>query len=200
MRILVVGGTGTIGSAIVQELSPRHDVLIATRRGGDFAVDMTSEQSIRNMFEKVGKCDAVAIASGTVHFAPFAEMTAAEYQIGLNDKLMGQINIVLIGRKYIQDEGSFTLSSGILSDDPIRTGSSASMVNAAIDGFVKAAAIEMPRCMRINAVNASVVTEALDVYGSYFRGFPSVPAAKVALAFSKSIEGVQTGQVYRVWN
>jgi NAD(P)-dependent dehydrogenase (short-subunit alcohol dehydrogenase family) len=113
---------------------------------------------------------------------------------------MGQVNIVLIGREYIQDQGSFTLISGILSDDPIRTGSSASMVSAAIDGFVKAAAIEMPRGIRINAVNASVIAEAMDVYGPYFLGFPSVPASKVALAFSKSIEGAQTGQVYRVWN
>jgi NAD(P)-dependent dehydrogenase (short-subunit alcohol dehydrogenase family) len=200
MRIVVVGGTGTIGSAIVQELSSRHDVLIATRQGIDVSVDMTSEKSIRSMFEKVGKCDAVAIASGTVHFAPFADMTAAEYQIGLNDKLMGQVNIVLIGREYIEDQGSFTLISGILSEDPIRTGSSASMVNAAIEGFVKAASIEMPRGMRINAVNATVVSEAMDVYGPYFRGFTSVPAAKVALAFSKSIEGAQTGQVYRVWD
>lgn len=200
MRIVVIGGTGTIGSAIVKELSSRHEVLVATRRGGDVAVDVTSEDSIRAMYEAVGRCDAVALASGSVHFAPLSAMTSAHYFTGLNDKLMGQIRAVLLGLDYVQDGGSFTLISGILSDDPIKTGTSASMVNGAIDAFVKAAAIEMPRGIRINAVSASVVTEALDAYGSYFPGFISVPAAKVALAFSKSMEGAQTGQVYRVWS
>jgi NAD(P)-dependent dehydrogenase (short-subunit alcohol dehydrogenase family) len=200
MRIIVVGGTGTIGSAVVQELSSRHEVIVATRRGGDVSVDVTSEDSIRSLFRAVDRFDAVAFAAGAVHFVPFAEMTAVNYQVGLKDKLMGQVNIVLIGREYIQDNGSFTLISGILSDDPIRTGSSASMVNGAIDGFVRGAAIEMPRGIRINAVSASVVTEAMESYGPYFRGYVSVPTAKVALAFSKSIEGAQTAQIYRVWN
>ncbi|HEY2811254.1 MAG TPA: short chain dehydrogenase [Rhabdochlamydiaceae bacterium] len=200
MKIVVIGGTGRIGSAIVKELSPRHEVLIASRHDGDVTVDVTSEKSIRSLFEKVGACDAVAMASGTVLFEPFEEMTPEKYQVGLKDKLMGQVNIVLIGRDYLKDTGSFTLISGVLSEDPIQTGSSASMVNAAIDGFVKAAAIEMPRNIRINAVSATVVEEAMDVYAPYFRGFIAVPAAKVALAFSKSIEGLQTGQIYRVWN
>jgi NAD(P)-dependent dehydrogenase (short-subunit alcohol dehydrogenase family) len=200
MRIVVIGGSGTIGSAIVKELCSHHDVLVATRRGGDVTVDVTSDDSIRAMFEAVGRCDAVVFAAGSVHFAPLSVMTSQHYFKGLNDKLMGQIRTVLIGQEYLQDRGSFTLISGILSDDPIKTGTSASMVNGAIDAFVKAAAIEMPRGIRINAVNPSVVTEALHAYGSYFPGFISVPAAKVAQAFSKSIEGAQTGQVYRVWS
>jgi NAD(P)-dependent dehydrogenase (short-subunit alcohol dehydrogenase family) len=199
MRIIVIGGTGTIGSAIVQELSSRHEVLVASRHGPDIAFDAASEDSIRSLFETAGEFDALAFASGAVHFAPLAEMSPSHYLIGLNDKLMGQVRTVLIGCDYIRDQGSFTLISGILSEDPIRTGSSAAMVNAAIDGFVRGAAIEMPRGIRINAVSATVVSEAMDRYGPYFRGYSPVPAAKVALAFSKSIEGAQTGQVYRVY-
>jgi NAD(P)-dependent dehydrogenase (short-subunit alcohol dehydrogenase family) len=125
-------------------------------------------------------------------------MAAADYEIGLNDKLMGQVNLVLIGRESISDAGSFTLTSGVLDADPIRFGSSASMVNGAINAFVVAAAIEMPRALRINAVSPGVIEEALEGFAPYFRGFEPVPAARAALAYSKSVEGAQTGRIYRV--
>lgn len=194
MRIIIIGGSGTIGSAVVKELSPRHEIIVVGHSNGDIA----SEKSLREMFKKAGKFDAVITTVGNVHFGDFAEMTAEKYQIGLGHKLMGQVNAVLIGREYIQDRGSFTLTSGILNRDPIRTGSSASMVNGAIDGFVIGAAIEMPRGIRINAVSPTVITEAMGTYGSFFRGFVSVPASKAALAYSKSVEGLQTGQIYHV--
>ena len=122
-------------------------------------------------------------------------MTEAEYLIGLRDKLMGQVNLVLIGREFITDGGSFTLTSGILSDEPIRFGSSASMVNAAIDGFVRGAAIELPRGLRVNSVSPTVVSESMPGYAPYFRGFKPIPAAEAALGYVRSGEGAQTGQV-----
>lgn len=198
MKIILVGGTGTIGTAILKELSPRYDIVTAGRKGADLFVDMTSEESIRQMYEQVGEFHAVVVAAGNIHFANFSEMNAEKYQIGLNSKLMGQVNLVLIGRQFISDNGSFTLTSGILSKDPIRSGSSASMVNSAIDGFVRAAAIELTKGIRINAVSPTVLVESMDIYGPYFRGFNPVPAQKVALAYSKSVEGLQTGQVYQV--
>lgn len=198
MKVIVVGGRGLIGSAVVKELSPRHKILIAGHNIGDLICDITSEESIRQMFTQAGDFDAVVMTTGDVHFEDFSQMTAAKYHIGLNDKLMGQVNIVLIGSQFIREKGSFTLTSGILSQDPIRTGSSASMVNAAIEGFVRGAAIELPRQIRINVVSPTVITESMDVHGSYFRGFDPVPVHKAALAYSKSVEGLQTGQVYRV--
>ena len=151
------------------------------------------------MYKKAGKIDAVVIASGSYAFHDFSEMTSDKYYVGLNDKLMGQVNTVLIGREYISDGGSFTLTSGIIGHDPIRGGTSATMVNRAIEGFVVASAIEMPRNLRINVVCASVLKEAMENYAKYFRGFNPVPAATVALAYSKSVEGLQTGQVYKVF-
>jgi len=198
MRVIVVGGKGVIGSAVVKELSERHEVLIAGRSSGDLHCDMTSEVSIRQMYEKAGKFDAVVVTAGMVQFDPFSEMTPAKYQIGLNSKLMGQVNLVLIGSSYIADRGSFTLTSGSLSDDPIKAGSGASMVNGAIDSFTKAVSIELIRGVRINAVSPTIVTESLKDFGGYFIGFESVPAAKAALAYSKSVDGLQTGQIYRV--
>lgn len=198
MKIIVVGGTGTIGRAVVEELASRHEILIVGHHSGALHCDITSEKSIREMYEKAGKFDAVISTAGKIHFEDFSEMSAMKYQIGLNDKLMGQVNLVLIGKEYIHNQGSFTLTSGVLSHDPIRTGSSASMVNGAINSFVKAAAIELPRQIRINAVSPSVIKEAMGTYAPFFRGFKPVSTARAALGYSKSAEGLQTGQIYEI--
>lgn len=196
MKVLIIGGTGAIGQAVVKELSVDHSLIIAARTHGDIQVDITDEKSIEKMYQTAGKIDAVVSTTGQVHFAALSEVN---FQIGLHNKLMGQVNLVLIGLKYLNDSGSFTLTSGILSHDPIRYGASASMVNGAIDSFVKAAAIELPRNIRINAISPTVLTESMDKFGEYFKGYESVPAEKVALAYRKSIDGAQTGMVYKIW-
>ncbi len=198
MKIIVIGASGTIGQAITAELKPRHEIVTAGSKSGDVQVDITDKQSIETMYKAVKDVDAVVVATGKLHFGDFMEMSEAEYQIGLQNKLMGQVNLVLIGRNYLNDNGSFTLISGILNHDPIRYGSSAAMVDGAVDGFVKGAAIEMPRGIRINVVSPTVIEESLETYAPYFRGFQAVSRAQAALAYSKSVEGLQTGQVYRV--
>ena len=198
MRVLVVGASGTIGRAIVAELEQRHEVIAAGRSSGDVRTDITDSEAIRAMFESVGSVDALVSATGKVKFALFEDMGTDDYELGLKDKLMGQVDLVLIGRDYLSDGGSFTLTTGVLDRDPIRQGTSASMVNGAINAFVAAAAIEMPRGQRINVVSPGVIEEAMEDYGPYFRGFEPVPAARAALAYAKSVEGAQTGQVYRV--
>ena len=198
MRVLIVGAKGTIGRAVLGELGERHEIVTAGRSSGDLRVDITRPESIRAMFEQAGTVDAVVAATGKVHFAPLAAMTAADYEVGLQDKLMGQVNLVLIGRAFLAPGGSFTLTSGILDHEPVRLGSSASMVNGAVNAFVRAAALEMPNGQRINAVCPGVVQEALAAHGAFFRGFEPVPAARVALAYARSVEGGQNGQVYRV--
>jgi len=139
MKIIVVGTTGTLGKAIVAELGSRHEIVRAGREGADVKVDITNLDSLKAMYAQVGTIDAVICAAGNVHFGALTDITPEQYAIGLNDKLMGQVNLVLAGQHVINDGGSFTLISGVLSDDPIRWGSSASMVNAAIDAFVHAA-------------------------------------------------------------
>lgn len=198
MKIIVIGASGTIGSAVVKELQPRHEIIKAGFNSGDIKVDITDKNSIEAMFKKINQIDAVVLTTGKVHFGEFMQMHDKEFNVGLQDKLMGQINTVLIGRNYLNENGSFTLTSGILSEDPVRYGSSASTVNGALNSFVIAAAIEMPRKQRINCISPTVITEAMESYGDYFRGYVSVSATRVALAYSKSVEGAQTGKVYRV--
>ncbi|MFN3987903.1 MAG: short chain dehydrogenase [Rhodocyclaceae bacterium] len=198
MKILVIGAAGTIGRAVVEQLATRHEVIAVGRSSGE-RVDMSDIASVHDLFERVSKVDAVVVAAGEVHFGPLSEMTPDHFAVGLQGKLMGQVNVALVAQHYLNDGGSITLTSGVLTDDPIRYGVSATTVNAAVEGFVRAAALELPRGIRINVVSPSVLEESLGSYGPYFLGFEAVPAKRVALAFVKSIEGLQTGKVLRVW-
>ncbi len=198
MKILLIGAGGTIGSAVDKELSQRHEIVRIGRKSGDFQVDISDSASIRKLFEQTGKFDALICAAGNVTFAPLADMTEESFALGLKDKLMGQVNLLLIGREYANDGASFTFTTGVLSHDPIRSGASAALVNGALDSFVRAAAIELPRGLRVNSISPNVLVEAMDKYAPYFRGFKPVPAADVALAYAKSVEGLQTGQTIHV--
>ncbi len=198
MKIVVIGATGTIGKAIVNELKTRHEVISVGHKSGEIQVDITNDESIHNMYEKLEGIDGVVLATGVVHFGALKDMKTKEYEIGLKSKLMGQVNVVLAGLRILNDNGSFTLTSGILNRDPIQYGSSAAMVNGALDGFITGAAIEMPRGIRINGVSPTVISESMENYSPYFRGYEPVSAARAALAYSKSVEGLQTGQIYCV--
>ncbi|VVP34763.1 short chain dehydrogenase [Pseudomonas fluorescens] len=198
MKILLIGAGGTMGSAVDKELSQRHEVIRIGRNSGDFHVDISDSASIRKLFEQTGKFDALVCAAGNVTFAPLGEMSEDSFALGLKDKLMGQVNLLLIGREFANDGASFTFTTGVLSHDPIRSGASAALVNGALDSFVRAAAIELPRGLRVNSISPTVLLEAMGSYAPYFRGYKPVPAADVALAYAKSVEGLQTGQTLHV--
>lgn len=199
MKILVVGATGTIGKLVIKELAARHDIIEAGRQNGQNQVDITNPDSVRQLFDKVGKVDAIIAVAGNVHWGSFKEMTAEQFSLGLKEKLMGQVNLTLVGQHFLNDGGSITLTSGSLSHDPYPGGASFTTVNSAVDGFVRGAAVELERGCRINAVSPAVLEESWAVYGPGVPGAEPVPGSKVALAYRKSVEGRQTGQSYRVW-
>ncbi|MGF7129061.1 NAD(P)-dependent dehydrogenase (short-subunit alcohol dehydrogenase family) [Paraburkholderia sp. EB58] len=197
-KIVVIGATGTLGRAVSTELKARHEVIEVGATRGQYHVDSTDPASIEKLFREIGKVDGVVTTTGKVHFGPLPEMTVEQFWVGLRDKLMGQINVVLVGQQYVNDGGSFTLTSGILTDEPIREGANATTVNLALEGFMRGAAIELPRGIRINVVSPTVLTESLGAYAPYFRGFEPVTAQRAAQAYLRSVEGAQTGRVYRV--
>ena len=206
MRILMVGAAGTLGRAVVAELGTRHHIIAAGRKSGDVRLDLSDPASIRAAFTWVGAgpLDAVVCTAGEVAFAPLsaihpAPLGESAYTLGLTNKLLGQVNLALAAREHLVDGGSITLTSGMLAEQPVAGGSSASMADAALEGFVRAAAAELPRGIRINLVSPSILAESIADFGSMFRGFEPVPAARVALAYSRSVEGIQTGQVFRVY-
>ncbi len=198
MKILLIGAQGTLGRAVALELGARHEIVAAGRSSGDVRIDLSDRASIAAALAQIGPVDAVVSAAGNVAFGGLLELTPEQWALGVNDKLMGQVNLTLLAAPLLNDGGSITLTTGVLTDDPIRYGASASLVNGAVEAFVRAAAIELPRGIRINAVSPGVLTESMPGYGPYFRGFESVPAARAALGFSRSVEGAQTGQIYRV--
>lgn len=199
MKVLIVGAHGTLGKAVAAELGARHEIVGASRSGGDVRVDLRDTASVEAMFREVGPVDAVISTAGKVPFAPLGELTEAQYLDGLQDKLFGQIRLVNAGTPHLRDGGSFTLITGILTEQPILSGAVASTVNGAVEAFARAAAIELPRGIRINVVSPTVLTEAMHAYAPYFRGFEPVSAARAAMAFARSVEGRQTGQVYKIW-
>ena len=199
MKILIIGAGGTLGQAVAAELGARHDIVRAGRSHGDVHVDLRDAASVAAMFREVGDLDAVVCTAGKVPFAPLADLDEAKYLEGVQDKLMGQVRLVQSGTPRLRDGGSFTLITGILTEQPIVAGACASLVNGAVEAFVRAAAIELPRGIRINAVSPNVFEESMGSYGPFFRGFEPVPVARAALAFTRSVEGRQTGQVYKVW-
>jgi NAD(P)-dependent dehydrogenase (short-subunit alcohol dehydrogenase family) len=191
MRIIVVGATGTIGSAVVAALSARHEVIAVGNKTGAIRVDLASMESVIQLFRTVGTFDALVCAAGRAAFGSLDELKDADFQLGLSNKLMGQVNLVRIGRQYVHDNGSFTLTSGVLSREPMKGSASISMVNAGLEGFARAAALELPRGIRINVVSPPWVTETL--IARNMDPALGLPAAAVAQAYLASVEGSATG-------
>lgn len=193
MRILVVGATGTIGRAVVEILATRHEIVPVSRGNTPITVDLARPDSIRAMYEAAGSVDAVVSAAGLARFAPLAGLSDDDFQFSLANKLMGQVNLVRIGCYQIRDNGSFTLTSGVLARSPMPGSAAISLVNAGLEGFVRAAALEAPRGIRVNAVSPPWVTETLLA----LRMDPGLgqPAATVARLYAQSVEGAATGAV-----
>lgn len=197
-KIAVIGATGTIGKAAVAALAVKHEVIQVGASRGDYQVDVKNPQSVQALFQTIGKVDGIVAAVGGVHFGPLAQMTPENFQLGLNDKLMGQVNLVLLGQAWLNDGGSFTLTSCITAHEPIRTGSNATAVNMALEGFVRAAALELQRGQRINLVSPTLLEESVPAYAPYFPGFEPVSSARVGLAYVRSVDGIDNGHVFRV--
>ncbi|MEP5732169.1 MAG: short chain dehydrogenase [Sulfitobacter sp.] len=195
MRVVVVGASGDIGQAVCCALAGRHEVIRAGRRGADVKVDLSDTRSVQAMFEQIGAVDAVVSTAGEVHFAPLEEQTSETILHGLQHKVMGQVNLVLAGMHVIAQGGSFTLTSGVLDRDPIPMGTGAATANAALAGFVRGAAIELPRRLRVNLVSPGLLDVSVPRYGAWFAGHEPVAAARVGQAYVKSVEGGLTGQV-----
>ncbi|MFM5361978.1 short chain dehydrogenase [Aeromonas veronii] len=197
--VILIGAQGKMGQAALSGLG-KHKVITASRSGDgcDFQVDITSRESIERLYQNVGSFDAVVNTAGFCEYAPFGEMSDEQWQTTIQSKLMGQINLVNIGLNYINQGGSFTLISGILNIKPIPLAIADATTSGAIDTFVQCVAHELPRGIRINVVNPTVLEEAWDVYGEMMPGFQPVPGALVGKAFERSVDGFISGQVLYV--
>lgn len=194
MRVLVIGAGGTIGQAIVEALRG-HEVIRASRTG-DVKVDISDPASIAAMYRTVGRVDGVICVGGSARFGPLAQLGDADFAFSLANKLMGQVNLVRLGVDAVADGGSFTLTSGVLSQHPMPGSAAISLVNAGVEGFVRAAALELPRGIRVNVVSPGWVSETLAAMGMD----PShgTPAEQVARTYVAALTGHATGATLAV--
>jgi NAD(P)-dependent dehydrogenase (short-subunit alcohol dehydrogenase family) len=197
MRIILIGASGTIGKKIAATVEKDHELIRVGSKSGDFRVDISSEASVEGLFKAVGPFDTLISAAGDGHFGPLKTMKAADFRKGLESKLLGQVNLVLVGQHYIRPKGSFTLTSGIVTEDPVALVANLSAVNAALEGFARAAALELENGVRINVVSPGVVEDSPG-YFPFFPGHIPVTMDRVVAAYLKSAFGAQTGQVFRV--
>ncbi len=195
MRVLVIGATGTIGKAVVELLEKDHDVIKVGSRSGDYTVDLSSGESIQSLFDQVGKVDAVISTTGLANFGKFDELKDEDYALALNNKLMGQVNLIRIGKNFLNDGGSITLTSGLLAKEPIPESTVVSMANGGLESFVRAASLEL-QGMRVNAVSPVFVKETLEKMG--MDSSTGMPAADVAKAYKAAIEGDFHGETLDV--
>lgn len=200
MKILIIGGNGTIGKTVAAHFKENNKVVIAGRNSGDVTVDIADSNSIKEMFEKIGKLDAIICIAGEAKWADFKDLTEEDYYIGLKSKLMGQVNLVRIGKDYLNSNGSITLSTGILADDPVVQTASAAMVNGGIHSFVQAAALELENGIRLNVVSSGMVEDAYEKYRDYFPGHNPIPMKKVINGYVRSVNGKGNGEIIRIYN
>ena len=194
MRVVVIGATGTIGKAIVQALTRRHEV-IAVSRHGEHRVNLEDPASIDQLYRAVGRVEAVISAAGEARFAPLAQLSDEDFAFSVRSKLLGQVNVIRLGLTRIADGGSITVTSGVLATHPSPGSGAVSLVNAGLEGFVRAAALETQRRIRVNVVSPPWVTETLQALGMPLTG--GLAAAVVARAYVRSVEGNQSGAVLK---
>ena len=199
MKILIIGGNGTIGNKVTKHFSQDHEVVVAGRNSGDVQVDIADSTSIQATLESVGKVDAIVCIAGEAKWDAFDNLAEEDYYIGIKSKLMGQVNLARLGLKFLNPGGSITLSTGILADDPVVKTASASMVNGGIHSFVQAAALEIKDDLRLNVVSLGLVADAYERYKDYFQGHNPISMEKAINAYVRSVMGSRSGEVIRVY-
>lgn len=199
MKIIIVGATGTLGKKVTESLKPYgHELIRVGSKSGDLQVDITDPASIEKLFAQTGHFDALVSVAGAGHFGPLQSMTIEDFKVGTASKLLGQVGLVLVGQHHINPKGSFTLTSGILSEDPVRGGVNLSTVNGAVNSFAIAAATELQNDVRINAVSPGVVEDSPGFHAA-FPGHIPVTMDRVVAAYLKSVLGAGSGQVIKVF-
>lgn len=199
MKILIIGGCGTIGKKVVDHFKNQHEVIIGGRSKGDIHIDISDSKSIQSTLESIGKLDAIICIAGEAKWDAFDNMTEEDFYIGIKSKLMGQVNLVRIGIQYLNPRGSITLSAGILADEPVPLTTSAAMVNGAVNSFVKALKLDLNNDIRVNVVSLGLVEDSYEKYKGYFPRHIPISMEKAVNAYERSVEGNENGEIIQVY-
>jgi NAD(P)-dependent dehydrogenase (short-subunit alcohol dehydrogenase family) len=203
MKIVIIGASGTIGSAVVSAFQAEHDVIKVGLTSGDYQINIADPSSIQHCLQEIkkdhGMIDALICATGKVVFNDFELLTEQDWQLGIANKMMGQINLVTMAKDMLVKGASITLTSGVLFEQHIKTGVSAAAINAAINAFVTSVAPVLDNNLRINCICPTLLLESVPIYKDYFPGFIPVTAKDVASAYVRSVIGIGTGQIFKVY-
>jgi NAD(P)-dependent dehydrogenase (short-subunit alcohol dehydrogenase family) len=192
-RVLVIGASGLLGSHVVRQLQGKAEVLEASATRGALKVDISSPESLRALFAKTGPLDAIVCVAGMARFIPWEKATDDDWAHGVANKLMGQVNVVRLGAPIVRDGGAISLTTGVLAQHPMPGGAIFTTANAAVEGFVRAAALELGSRIRVNVVSPGWITETLVALG--MDPEPGLPAADAAAVYVQAIERGASGVV-----
>lgn len=193
MKIVVIGASGNIGEVVADTLQDREHEVIRATRSTEPALDLEDPKSIEQLFATVGTIDAVVVAAGSIPFKHVTELQRDDYISGFMSKAMTQFDVTRIAFDYVSDDGAITLTSGVLSRQPIATGAAAAAANGAIESFVMSAATETPRGIRLNVVSPDVLANSPHFHPA-FPGHRPVSNAEIARAYVLAVEGPVNGQ------
>jgi len=192
MKIIVIGATGTIGSSVCNLLSKEHQIIGASR-SSELAVDLQKPETLNNIFKQHPDVDAILCVAGAAAFGQLDSLIDSEIKFGINNKLMGQINLVRIARKSLKKNGIIVLTTGILSQNPNTHSSMLTMINRGLEGFVEAASLDMPKNQKLHAVSPPMAKETAEKLGW---GQGGVPAGEIAKLYQEALKSSQQGKVF----
>ena len=191
MKIIVIGSTGVIGAAVVRALAKRHEVLGVTRHTTP-GLDIEAPSTFREFFSAFKDIDGVVSCAGRAVFKPILELTDEDFELSFKSKLRGQVSVIRAALRHVRDNGSVTVTSGVLSQKPMPGSGAISLVNAGLEGFARAAALEATRGVRVNVVSPPWIKETLVKLN--MDPAPGLAADDVARSYVAAVEGNLLGQ------
>lgn len=193
-KIIVVGSTGRLGRVVVSGLED-YEVIRAGRSGPDLKIDALDFESVSDVFASVGSFDGLVSCIGGTPFKTFEELTMEDFATGLSKKCFSQLNLAKAAIPFLTENGSITLTSGIIGDEPILSGSCAAAANGALNMCVSTLAAEYAGRLRINIVSPSIIENSVEDYGMVFDGFEPTSEKRIIEAYRRTISAPISGRV-----
>ena len=81
MKILIIGGNGTIGKKVTARMKEAHEVIIGGRKSGDLTIDIADSASIERGLNQIGKLDAIVNISGEAKWDTFENLSEEDFYI-----------------------------------------------------------------------------------------------------------------------
>lgn len=165
MKIAVIGGTGTVGTGIVNLLKKEYEVISTGKTRGDFNVDLLDPKSIQRFFNEVKDLDGIISTIGDGKMGTLQEMKSDDFNHAFQSKIVANVNLFQEVTKHLKDGSFMIVTSGIAATNPIPGASTLSAACAAIEAWVRSASVEETNGIRINAVSPAFVKETMELFG-----------------------------------